>query len=150
MQMEFSTQPLRDVDITAHEKRLRTIDVGIAIFMVVLCTVILAFLSRFGEDKPDVSSALVVTLLAFSLGVFFLVYYVIRSEGNENSRPLDYEECAVATRFFEDHPEYGYFIEEVRRHGREMLRGELRALQEDAEDRRKKEACKRLYQGTTP
>ena len=110
MQMEFSTQPLRDVDITAHEKRLRTIDVGIAIFMVVLCTVILAFLSRFGEDKPDVSSALVVTLLAFSLGVFFLVYYVIRSEDTESAAPLDENECAVAVCFFEDHPEYGYFI----------------------------------------
>jgi hypothetical protein len=59
--------------------------------------------------------------------------------------PLNPEEIEEASDFYYRHPEYGEFIAEVRRQGREMLLGELRALQADAAARRQKEARNHLY-----
>jgi hypothetical protein len=58
---------------------------------------------------------------------------------------LNPEEIEEASDFYYRHPEYGEFIAEVRRQGREMLLGELRALQADAAARRQKEARNHLY-----
>ncbi len=61
--------------------------------------------------------------------------------------PLDADDCAVAVKFFKKHPEYKYFLEEVRRQGRKMLSGELKALQGDVQEQMEKRKCKELYQG---
>lgn len=117
--MEFSTQPLQDVDIAAHKRCSRTVDVIAALLL--LCSAILVLLFFWGVVKQHTTSLMMslVTVLALSPFGFFAVYYgIIRPEENESTRPLDYEECGAAARFFEDHPEYAYFIDEVRRQGR--------------------------------
>ncbi len=80
---------------------------------------------------------------------FFVVYSIVfiseRTAYVKNCMPLDNEQCKVAVKFFKKHPEYVYFLEEVRKQGRQMLVGELKALQSEAEEQKKNSGCKELY-----
>ncbi len=85
-------------------------------------------------------------LLPATFIVYSAMFISERMAYVKNCTPLNEEQCKITVKFFKKHPEYVYFLEEVRKQGRKMLFGELEALQAEAEEKMKNSGCKELYQ----